>query len=104
MTVQEMMDLIIRVRGLEDDMTVWFCQKCEEIHNLLYLNVILPMALNAPMTRAQALVFYYNDKRKRPGEAEKLYHMRSQVVKKKITVKMHKDDFPELCNFFIKSG
>ena len=51
MTKEEMMDLIIKTRGFEDDMTLWFCEKCEEIDNLLTLNAILPIALNAPIAR-----------------------------------------------------
>lgn len=51
MSKEEMMDLIIKVRGFEDDMTLWFCELCEKTDNLLTLNVMLPIALNAPMTR-----------------------------------------------------
>ena len=30
MTKRQMMDEIIKARGSEDDITIWFCELCEE--------------------------------------------------------------------------
>ena len=49
MTKTEMMDMMITTRGLEDAMTIWFCKLCEKTDNLLTLNVMFDIAINAPM-------------------------------------------------------
>ena len=30
MTKEQMMDKVIKTRGFEDEITIWFCQLCEE--------------------------------------------------------------------------
>ena len=30
MTKEQMMDEVIKVRGAEDNITIWFCELCEE--------------------------------------------------------------------------
>lgn len=49
MTKAEMMDMMITTRGFEDTMTIWFCELCEKTDNLLTLNVMFDIAINAPM-------------------------------------------------------
>ena len=48
-TKEQMMDEVIKTRGFEDKMTVWFCGLCEKHNDLQYLRECMAVALLSPM-------------------------------------------------------